>query len=78
MLDTQNQTLVTLVIICVNVTAPNEFCGNEADPPWKNGERSLLAHQGGMWAIQKAWVQKFAKKLHEGCVKKCKFMQKDQ
>jgi hypothetical protein len=23
-----------------------------------------------MWAIQKTWVQKFAKKLHEGCVKK--------
>jgi hypothetical protein len=32
MLDTQIQTLVTLVIVCVNVTAPNELCGNEVDP----------------------------------------------
>jgi len=32
MSNTQNQTLVTLVIVCVNVTAPNELCGNEANP----------------------------------------------
>jgi hypothetical protein len=37
MLDTQNQTLVTLVIVCVNVTAPNELCGNEFETFMRNG-----------------------------------------
>jgi hypothetical protein len=37
--------------------------------PHEKMGRELLAHQGGMWAIQKAWVKKFAKKLHEGCQK---------
>jgi hypothetical protein len=30
------------------------FVEMKPNPPIKNEEKSLLAHQGGMWAIQKA------------------------
>ncbi len=35
-------------------------------PLQKDGEKSLLKDQVGLWAIQRAWAHEFPKKLHEG------------
>jgi len=56
----------------------NELCGDEANPPMRNGERGLLAHQGGLWIIQKAWAYESPKNMHEGHAERSELMLKDQ
>jgi hypothetical protein len=39
----------------------NELCGNEANSPMRNEERSLMVHQRGLWAIPKTKPKKHLK-----------------